>query len=442
MSWSLITILVLCLAIGVQFALLRRYRRRLGDLDESERKTQAMVASLRSRLSQAQRLEAVGTYAGSITHNLNNLLSVILGHTRLTAGMVGLPPEAREELQGAMDAGHVAADLLADLGKFYGQADLGRKPTDLLPVVRDTVKLLADILPSTISITSDLKACGPVLISTTGIQQVLMNLCSNAAKAMLQNQGKIHITLHEEIVARPLHALPHELEVGSYAKLSIRDNGRGMDQENLERVLGSYYGDHPASEKPGLGLATVCRLMSHMQGVAIPHSQTGSGTTFNIYFPLIAWSIPAANVPLDLPAQDAADTAIANRETPRRILLVDDDEMVAEILSRGLRRLGHMVTTVTDSRQALETFAQDPRAWDLVITDQIMPHMSGVRLAREMGKVRPGIPIILTTGFQDSFHERQAREAGISAFVLKPCSHLDLSRTISHLRLPLLESRA
>ncbi len=442
MGWSVILNIVLGAVAGILAVLWRRQHTRISHLETDRTEDRSRIHSLQSRLAQAQRLEAVGIFAGSIIHNLNNLLSVILGHTRLASDAPELADETRTELRKAMDAGRVAGDLLADLSRFYRRADLGRKPTDLLPIVRDTVKLLSDILPSAITIEADLQPCGPVLASSTGVQQVLMNLCSNAAQAMQHGQGRIQVTLREEVVPQPLQAVPRQLEAGSYVRLGVKDNGRGMDQASLERILESYYGDHPVDEDLGLGLATVCRLMDHMQGVAIPSTKTGRGTTFGIYFPLIAWSVPDVDDPLALPEDEKEAIPPSLKVAPVRILLVDDEEMVAEVLSRGLRRLGHEVTTVTDSRKALEIFARRPREFDVVITDQIMPHMSGVRLVRELQKVRSGVPVILTTGFQDSYHERQAREVGVRDFVLKPCSHLDLAQAVSRLELGRLEGRA
>ncbi len=444
MPWLIIIIACLVLALVAQFFLLHRYRQKLHRLDASNQQDLDLISGLRTRLNQAQRLEAVGIYAGSIIHNLNNLLSVIIGHTRLAQNTPGLNIASREELQKAMAAGHVAGDLVADLSNFYRQADLGRKPTALLPIVRDTVKLLGDILPATINIKTDLEPCGPVLASLTGVQQVLMNLCSNAAQTMHQNQGEILVALHEEIIARPQEAMPHQLVPGSYVCLRIKDNGRGMDQDSLARILNSYYTDQPNGENTGLGLATVGRLIQDMQGFAIPKTHTGSGTTFSIYFPLIAWTIQDPPDPLELPEiESLVETGAGGQKKDAvRVLLVDDEEMVAEVLARGLRRLGHQVTAVTDSREALDVFARDPMAFDVIITDQIMPHMSGVRLVREMEKVRSGMPVILTTGFRDSYHERQAREAGVQEFILKPCSHLDLGQAISRLELSRLEGHA
>ncbi len=442
MNWLLLLSIILGAVVAIQFVRWHRLRARNRELESRLREREEQVHGLQSRLARAQRLEAVGVFAGSIIHNLNNLLSVILGHTRLASGVADLAPAARTELQNVMDAGRMAGDLLADLGRFYSQADLGRKPTDLTPIVRDTVKLLDDILPANIALEADLQPCGPVLASATGVQQVLMNLCSIAAETMHQDQGRIHVTLREEVIPHSVPAVPRPLEAGSYVRLVVKDNGRGMDQESLDRILGSYYGKQPAEEDPGLGLATVCRLMDHMQGVTIPRSKVGAGTTFSIYFPLIAWTVTQANDPLALPDDDETALSGAFKVDPMRVLLVDDEELVAEVLSRGLQRLGHHVTTLTDSRAALETFARAPGDFDVVITDQIMPHMSGVRLVREMQKVRPGVPVILTTGFHDSFHERQAREAGVRDFVLKPCSHLDLAQAIARLDLKRLEGRA
>ncbi|MGD9547093.1 MAG: response regulator [Candidatus Krumholzibacteriia bacterium] len=448
--------LILAALGGWQHLLVRRQRAKQAGLENRIAELKLAEDRLRERLAQAQRMEAVGVFAGSIIHNLNNLLAVILGHARLAAQ--GAPEESRcqDELNKVLKAGHLAGDLVKDLSDFFRQADLARKPTDLLPVVRDTVKLMRDILPRTIEIETDLEPCGPVLASATGVQQVLMNLCSNSVQAMLRSQGRISISLKEEEIGARQKALPQDLEPGSYVCLSVRDNGRGMDPATLDRITAAYYGDDPAAGQAGLGLATVCRILKHHHGVTIPSSSPGSGTTFTLYFPLIAWSVPAfsASQPVievpavatasepTVPATRVAAVAGPGARPEIRVLLVDDEEMVAAVMARGLRHLGFSVIKTTDSREALRKFQAGPEAYDVLVTDQIMPHMSGVRLAREIHALRPGLPIILTTGFRDSFHERQAREAGVHEFILKPCSHHDMADLITRLTLRAKEGEA
>jgi len=407
--------------------------------------------SLEGQLTQAHRMEAVGILAGSIVNNLNNLLAVILGHTRIASN--DLPPgsPAVEELERITKAGHMASDLVREISDFYLQADQARKPTDLRPVVRDTLKLIRDILPSTITIKSELNSCGPVLASVTGIQQILMNLCSNSMHAMYRNTGNLEVELVEEIVTEPREALPMDLEAGSYARLTVRDDGRGMDQPTLDRIFESYFSGSGAGSRMGIGLSTVSRILKDNNGVTIVHSQVGEGTSFDLYFPLIAWKVGPAVDPgaeriaeigpggrvgeaFPPPAQPPAAPEPAVAADPAAtVLLIDDEEMVAQVMTSGLQRQGFRVITHTDSRMALADFSQTPDLFDIVVTDQIMPHMSGVRLTRKIHEIRPDLPVILFTGFRDSFHEQQAREAGVVDFMLKPGSHRDLANLIRRL---------
>lgn len=449
------------LALAVlQFALARRSFRIQQELKRELMARDTQIERLQARLGQAHRMEAVGVFAGSIIHNLNNLLAVILGHTRLASQSAPGESRSREEMGKVLQAGQVAGDLVRDLSDFYRQADLARRPVDLQPVVRDTLKLLRDIVPRSIQIAADLEPCGPVLASPTGVQQVLMNLCSNSVKAMLRSQGKLTVTLREETVDRRQRALPRDLEPGTYVRLTVQDDGRGMDRRTLDRIYSAFYAEDTGAVRPGLGLATVCRILEHHDGVTIPQSAPGDGTTFSIYFPLIAWSVETAEEPLTVP-QDAVSSAAAplpvaagEQEAAAgptavpgagaialRILLVDDEEMVADVMARGLARIGHLVTATTDARQALEWFTADPGRFDVVVTDQIMPHMSGVRLTREIRALRPDVPVVLTTGFRDSFHEQQAREAGVREFILKPCSHRDLADLLDRLAVRRMEGQ-
>lgn len=463
MSPTLASLLVICAAGAlllavVQFALTRRSLRKQRELKRELQARETQLERLKVRLGQAHRMEAVGVFAGSIIHNLNNLLAVILGHARLAAQASPAESRGREEIAKVLQAGQVAGDLVRDLSDFYRQADLARRPIDLQPVVRDTLKLLRDIVPRPIEIAADLNPVGQVLASPTGVQQVLMNLCSNSVKAMLRSQGKLTITLREDTVEHRQRAMPHDLEPGTYVRLSVQDDGRGMDRQTQDRIFAAFYAEDSGAVRAGLGLATVCRILQQHDGVTIPQSAPGAGTTFSIYFPLIAWSVesapgatpgatpgvpeaplaaltpagtglaPPADVTADVPDADPAAGG-----SPLRILLVDDEEMVADVMAQGLSRLGHQVTATTDARQALAWFTAEPGKFDVVVTDQIMPHMSGVRLTREIRALRPDIPVVLTTGFRDSFHEQQAREAGVREFILKPCSHRDLADLLSRL---------
>jgi signal transduction histidine kinase/CheY-like chemotaxis protein len=436
--------------IGVALALawaLFRSRRTLNKTRTRLQETEQVRQNLEGQLNQAHRMEAVGILAGSIVNNLNNLLAVILGHTRIATNELSPGTPARDELERIAKAGHMASELVREISDFYLQADQARKPTDLVPVVRDTLKLIRDILPSTITIKSELKNCSPVLASVTGIQQVLMNLCSNSMYAMYRNTGNLEIVLEEMVVTADRPALPHNLTPGSYARLSVRDDGKGMDKETLDRIFDSYFTGTSDGTQMGIGLSTVSRILEDNEGVTIVHSRVGEGTKFDLYFPLIAWEV-SGGVELksifpdpegehdDGHPWDAAVSAPPgepNQGPTATVMLIDDEEMVAQVMTSGLQRQGFRVVTHTDSRKALVDFSQTPEIFDVVVTDQIMPHMSGVRLTRKIHEIRPDIPVILFTGFRDSFHETQAREAGVVEFLLKPGSHRDLANLITRL---------
>ena len=437
-----------------------RSRRRMQQMIDQATAREDHIHQLENQLSQARRMEAVGILAGSIVNNLNNLLAVIMGHTRMATHELPTGSGAQDELERVLKAGHVASDLVREISDFYRQADQARKPTNLLPVVRDTVKLLRDILPSTVTVVSNLEPCGPVLATPTGVQQVLMNLCSNSLNAMYRGQGTLEVTLAEEVINGWHKAVPQELGPGSYVRLSVRDDGKGMDKATLDHIFESYFTGSGDASKMGIGLSTVYRILEDHDGVTIARSQAGRGTTFDIFFPLIAWSVSTTPQPAVVPEAEEIFEEDLNRPIPlpitatRRetephgaerikaaVLLVDDEEMVSQVLTRGLQRLGFDVNSQTDSRKALAEFVRTPDAFDVVVTDQIMPHMSGVRLTRKIHDIRPDIPIILFTGFRDSFNEHQAREAGVSEFMLKPSSHRDLAELIERVLLRRQESR-
>lgn len=434
------------LAAVLGWALYRSWRS-LREQRAAHRQDIDTIQQLTSLLSQARRMEAVGILAGTIVNNLNNLLAVILGHARIAGNEMADDAPARQELERISKAGHMASDLVREISDFYLQADQARKPTDLVPVVRDTLKLIRDILPSSITIKSELNPCHRVLASVTGIQQVLMNLCSNSMHAMYRNSGTLEIVLEEETVHTQRDAVPMDLEPGNYARLTVSDDGRGMDKETLDKIFDSYFTDASNGSKMGIGLSTVSRILEDNDGATVVHSRVGEGTKFDLYFPLIAWEISGEHdLEPEIPANISdlahgsligdtfpdppAPVEVASDQPAATVLLIDDEEMVAQVMTSGLQRQGFRVITHTDSRKALADFSQTPEIFDVVVTDQIMPHMSGVRLTRKIHEIRPDLPVILFTGFRDSFHEQQAREAGVVEFMLKPGSHRDLANLI------------
>ncbi|MBK8165831.1 MAG: response regulator [bacterium] len=428
---------LLAVACGAAVVLLVRERRSTGKSSQRLARRNAEIARLRQQLLDARRLEAVGVLAGGIVNNLNNLLSAMLGSARLASHEADLSASARQELDRLLKAGHQAADLVRELGDFYRDADQARRPQDLLPVARDTVKLLQDIVPTTVEVRADLHQCGPVLSTRAGVQQTIMSLGSAAVQALGSTGGRITIRLDEQRLEHAREAAKATLAPGAYARL-------GFEVESAERGA-----KLPIEEA---ALAALCHQVEDQGTLVVPAAGKPDRHVCEVWFPLIAWRVAAGTetaittvsgaLPRPLEPEPAEPEVPAANGPPRAtILLVDDEEMVAQVLARGLRRLGYRVVTHLDARTALTDFSQTPQLFDIVITDQIMPQMSGVRLAQRIHEVRPDIPVALCTGFRDSFNEQQAREAGVADFILKPTSHRALAAVVDRHVLKRMEGR-
>lgn len=427
---------LLGVATGVLAVLFIREWRRSRRTSQRVQRRNAELERLRQQLLDARRLEAVGVLAGGIVNNLNNLLSAMLGSARLASHEAALPSPARQELDRLLKAGHQAAEMVRELGDFYRDADQARRPQDLLPVVRDTVKLLQDIVPSTVDVRAELRPCGPVLATRAGVQQAIMSLGSGAVRVLGPGGGRVTVSLSEHRLDEPRPAQPEHLAAGAYARL------------RLEIQPGESGAD--ASAEPEL--SALCQQLGDQAGVTLLPVGANGSQGCEIWFPLIAWRVAtdqetaitrlpqAVRAPV-APEPAEAELPAVNGPPRATILLVDDEEMVAQVLARGLRRLGYRVVTHLDSRTALADFTQTPDVFDIVITDQIMPQMSGVRLAQRIHEVRPGIPVALCTGFRDSFNEQQAREAGVADFILKPTSHRALAAVVDRHVLKRMEGR-
>ncbi|MBM4130155.1 response regulator [bacterium] len=424
-------------ACAVAAFLYLRERRRARHCAARVDRRNAEIGRLRQQLLDARRLEAVGILAGGIVNNLNNLLAAMLGSARLASHETGLPAPARQELDRLLKAGNQAADLVHELGDFYRDADQARRPQDLLKVVRDTVKLLQDVVPTTIEVRADLRQVGPVLATRAGVQQTIVSLGSAFVQALGGAGGRVTIRLEEQRLEQPREGAGATLTPGAYARLgfAVEADERGVPLP-LECAM----------------LAALCHEIEGQGTLVVSEAVRPDRRACELWFPLIAWRVAAG-----------ADTAVTNitrapsgpvqpesvePEAPAAagppratILLVDDEEMVAQVLARGLRRLGYRVVTHLDARTALADFSQTPALFDIVITDQIMPHISGVRLAQRIHEVRPDIPVALCTGFRDSFNEQQAREAGVADFILKPTSHRALAAVVDRLVLKRMEGR-
>jgi PAS domain S-box-containing protein len=376
---------------------------------------------LQAQLSQAQKMEALGTMSGGIAHDFNNILQPMLGYCEFLKE--DLPDDSPQQtfVDGIFKAGIRAKDLVNQILAFSRQSERQAIPVELQLVVKEAVKLCRSIISSRIDIDLDLQTDSvPILADPTQVHQIIMNLMVNAYHAMEETGGKISIRL-KEIRLGEEDLKGGALQPGRYARLSISDTGCGMTPEIIEKIFEPYFTTKPQSKGTGLGLAVVYGIVKEHGGHINVYSETGQGTTFNIYLPLVKKTSEKAA---------AEDVEIPLAMGSEHILLVDDEKVIVQLESQMLKRIGYRITTCENGDEALAVFSENPEAFDLVITDMNMPGMAGDRLAREMIAIRPDIPIIICTGFSEKIGQDEARAMGVKGYLMKPVAISEMSRKV------------
>jgi CheY-like chemotaxis protein len=303
---------------------------------------------------------------------------------------------------------------------FSRQTELARTAIQAHLLIKEVLGLLRAALPSTITIQPVIDpSAGAVLADPTQIQQVVLNLCTNAAHAMRESGGVIEVRLEPVDLPTDYTTVTTDLRAGPYVRLTIRDTGHGMTPEIMERIFEPFFTTKSMGEGTGMGLAVVHGIVTSHGGGLTVESAPGQGTTFAVYLPrLVAPTTSTVNTQEPLPGWH------------KRLLLVDDEEALVHLWQAALEHLGYSVVVCTRSPEALNVFRAAPQSFDLVITDYTMPALTGEVLAQELRRIRPDIPIILYTGLSDTMTAERARVLGIDAFVLKPLGVHDLNLTI------------
>ena len=372
-------------------------------------------AKLEADLRQAQKMEAVGTLAGGIAHDFNNILSAIIGYAELAKDDIPRINPAFEEIEEVINAGKRARDLVKHILAFSRKSGEDRIPLKPLLLVEEALHLIRASIPSTIEIKHDLKPdCGNIMADPTQMHQIIMNICTNAAQAMDENGGTLEVILNEEYISGD-----YGQETKPFVKLTIKDTGTGIPQDILDRIFDPYFTTKDFGKGSGMGLAIVHGIVEAHNGKIAVESTVGKGTTFHIFFPKI--TAPDAN---------KKDNSRSLIKGSGKILIVDDETSMANVTMQRLKRLGYHVTVKTDSIEALALFKQDPDYFDLVITDQTMPKMTGEQMVIKMMEIRKGLPVILCTGYSSKIDREKAIALGIKAFMLKPVENFELSKTV------------
>ena len=375
---------------------------------------------LQQHLRQVQKLEALGTLAGGIAHDFNNILNPIFISTELLLLEPSLNPSDRRQLEITLKAAERGRDLVRQIIAFSRQKEKDRRPSKAGPVVNEAVRFLRVSLPSTIEIRADIGAERDVVLGDQAqIHQIVMNLCNNAAYAMREKGGLLTVDLDEADVDPGFAAQVPGLKPGAYLRLAVSDTGTGMTPEVKERAFDPFFTTKRPGEGSGMGLAVVNGIVRDYGGAITVVSEEGRGSTFTVYLPRVASGEPSSQAAPAGPPRGS-----------ERILLLDDELVQIQSVRAMLRMLGYEVVALTDGQEALTRIQADPQAFDLLITDQTMPHLTGVKLAKEVLAIRPDLPIILCTGYSEAVDANEARALGIRDFLMKPYSVREMAETV------------
>lgn len=377
---------------------------------------------LQNQLGQDEKMKAIGTLAGGVAHDFNNILAAIIGFTEIAALQIPEESKAKESLKQVLDAGRRARDLVKQILAFSRKGEQERIPIEITPIVKETLKLLRSSVPTTVEIRQDIER-DPAIVEAdpTQIQQILMNLCANASHAMSERGGVLEVGI-QNVQVRDWDSEFGRLDMspGNYVRLAVSDTGQGMTPEVLERAFEPYYTTKERGEGTGLGLSVVHGIVKSYGGTITAYSEPGKGSTFHVYFPVIE---KKGEIP---ETEEVAPIPTGNE----RILFIDDEFPLVDLGKQMLEKLGYEVTIRTSSIEALKLFKVKPSEFDLVITDMTMPNMTGEKLAVELMKIRSDTPVIICTGYSRYISEKKAKDMGVRAFVMKPLMMRDLARTV------------
>ena len=377
--------------------------------------------ALQRQVRQSQKMEALGTLAGGITHDFNNILGAIIINTELA--LLDLEPShpSRPPLPTVLQAANRGKELVKQIITFSRQKEWERKPLEMAPVIEEAMKFLRSTLPKDVAIHEMIAPdSGTVRGDPSQIHQIIVNLCQNAALAMADKGGNLEVKLEPVEVDVAMVVRHPELKAGPFVRLMVADTGCGMSRELMERIFEPFFTTRGPGGGSGLGLAVVHGIVRSYHGAVTVYSEPGKGSVFSVYLP--RHNAESLSAETAQPLQP-----IRGHE---RILLVEDEGTQRTSLARSLARLGYRVTARAAGRSALTAFRRNPAAFDLVITDQSMPQMSGLELAAALLKVRPDIPIVLCTGFSEKVNGGAIGRSGIREFVMKPFTLQEISRLI------------
>lgn len=372
---------------------------------------------MEAQLRQGQKMEAIGTLAGGIAHDFNNILSAIFGYTELTIQSLDDQEKSMHYLEEIFRAAVRARDLVTQILTFSRQADQQKKTVSPKHIIKESLKLIRASLPSTIEIRESVESDASILADPTQVHQIILNLCTNAGHAMKERGGVLVVVLDDIDLDQGFAQNNQGIRPGRHVLLKVSDTGYGIPPEDIDRVFDPFFTTKPQGEGTGLGLSVVHGIVKALNGIISVTSEIGKGTTFTIYLPVIMTGKQ------DMEYQTLEDVPGGSE----RLMLVDDESALIRTGKDLLEGLGYRVQGFEKSLAALETFKNDPYAFDAIVTDYTMPQMTGYELAKGIREIREDIPIILYSGYLDKEMELKIQDAGINEFVKKPITRRDIA---------------
>lgn len=388
--------------------------------------------NLQKQLAQTQKMESMGTLAGGVAHDFNNILAAIIGYSELAESDIEKDHPAKEYIDEILQASNRATKLVKQILTFSRKTNEEMQPLQPQIIIKEAMNMMRSSMPSTIEIKLDLAAKEDLIfINPTGLHQIVVNLCTNALQAMKNQKGTLKVSLRQQDVINSqtvsnehgppdIQAIPR----GIFTVLTVEDDGPGMDDKTKKKIFDPYFTTKPQGEGTGLGLATVQGIVNTSKGFIQVESILNKGTSFQIYFPTVQQE------PKELVQTLAREDPVPLTTGKEHILFVDDEISLCRIAKTILLSQGYQVTTISNSANALKLFKTDPGKFDLIISDQTMPELTGTELAQNIFKERPDIPFIICTGYSSTISQEDVMAMGIKRFLNKPLSRRVLAENV------------
>jgi PAS domain S-box-containing protein len=377
---------------------------------------------IEEELFQAHKMEAMGTLAGGIAHDFNNILTAIIGFSELAKDDIPADSNATKDIDQVLESSSRAADLVQQILTFSRKSDHRLEPIAPHLIIKEALKMLRSSLPVTIDIQENItNECGKIMADPTNIHQIIVNLCTNSLHAMEDEKGILRVSLQQkEISSEEIMGEPG-VSPGQFVVLEVSDTGQGMNQATIERIFEPYFTTKEVGKGTGLGLAVIHGIIQDYHGFIRVKSEPGQGTTFYVHIPALPHQpSTTAEIRTDAPLPTGTEG----------ILVVDDESMIVNINKAILEHLGYKVMATTDSLDALEKIRTAPDQFDLIITDQTMPNLTGAELAQKILQIKPTMPIILCTGYSSVLSEEDALAIGIKKYARKPVDRATLAKVV------------